>query len=314
MDEVRRTARRAGWIVMLAAVTVAYAETPTEEQSGKGPLTLQAYPLNEATPPVVPPGFGESIEDYRIGRQDLLEVQVFGVDELDQTVRVADDGSITMPLLGRLVVGGLTKTEVEQLIARLLRERYVHDPQVTVFVKEFESRRVAVSGAVRSPGTYEMLGRKTLLEMISMAGGLDEDEAGGKIIVFRPTPDGTHRMSVDLEQLVYGADPSLNLAVAPGDIIYLPAVEKLRIFVTGAVRTPDVYEVPMDQPVTVLRAVTMAGGTTDRAAQKRVRIMRTDPNGERVTFEVNLKQIMQGKAEDPLLQPDDIVLVPESFF
>ena len=111
-----------------------------------------------------------------------------------------------------------------------------------------------------------------------------------------------------------GADPSLNLTVSPGDIIYLPAVEKIRIFVTGAVRTPDLYEVAMDQPVTVLRAVTMAGGTTDRAAEKRVRIMRTEPNGERVTLEVNLKKIKQGKAEDPLLREDDIVLVPESFF
>jgi polysaccharide export outer membrane protein len=314
MNQGRRAGRLACCIVLLAAASLPHAGAQTEEPRGSEPLTLQAFPLSDRATPVAPPGFGESIEDYRIGRQDLLEVQVFGVDELDQIVRVADDGSITMPLLGRLLVGGLTKTEVERMIARLLQERYVHDPQVTVFVKEFESRRVAVSGAVRNPGTYEMLGRKTLLEMLSMAGGLDEDEAGRKIFVFRPTPEGTRRVSVDLEQLVYGADPSLNLAVAPGDIIYLPAVEKIRIFVTGAVKTPDLYEVTMDQPVTVLRAVTMAGGTTDRAAEKRVRIMRTEPNGERVTLEVNLKKIKQGKAEDPLLRADDIVLVPESFF
>jgi polysaccharide export outer membrane protein len=219
-----------------------------------------------------------------------------------------------MPLLGRLLVAGLTKGELEALIARLLEDGYVRDPQVTVFVKEYESKKVAVSGAVKKPGTYEMLGSKTLIEMISLAGGLDTD-LGQEIIVFR-RGDGnaTERLAVDLEQLVYEADPALNLVVVPGDIIYVPNIEKVRIFVSGAVRNPDLYEVPKDEPVTVLKAITLAGGTTDRAAEKRVQIMRTDPDGNRVTLSVNLRQIKKGKAEDPILQKDDIVLVPEAFF
>jgi polysaccharide export outer membrane protein len=252
--------------------------------------------------------------DYRIGRQDLLEIKVFDVDELSQTVRVADDGSITMPLLGRLEVSGMTKTELEQSLARRLEAGYVRDPQVTVFVKEYESKKVAVSGAVKKPGTYEMLGQKTLLEMLSLAGGLDKD-LGKEIIIFRQESDRpTQRLSVDLERLVYAADPGLNRIVEPGDIIYVPTVEKVRIFVTGAVKNPDLYEVPRDEPVTVLKAVTLAGGTTDRAAEKRVQIIRSDPDGNRVTLEVNLKSVKRGKAEDPILQKDDLVLVPESFF
>jgi len=251
--------------------------------------------------------------DYRIGRQDLLQISVFDVDELSQTVRVADDGSITMPLLGRLDVRGLTKGELEQMIASKLGEKYVHDPQVTVFVKDYESKKVAVSGSVKKPGSYEMLGRKTLLEMLSMAGGLDRD-LGKEIIIFRQEGDGTRRVAVDLERLVYAADPSLNVVVEAGDIIYVPTVEKVRIFVTGAVRNPDLYEVPREEPVTVLKAVTLAGGTTDRAALKRVQIIRTDESGERITLLVNLKKVKQGKAEDPILQRDDLVLVPESFF
>jgi len=220
----------------------------------------------------------------------------------------------TMPLLGRLMVGGLTKGELEIKVAGLLAERFVHDPQVTVFVKEYQSRRVAVSGAVNPPGTYEMLGQKTLLEMLSMAGGLGQ-EVGKQIIIFRQRPDGgTQRVPIDLEQLVYRADPLLNHVVAPGDIIYVPSIEKIRIYVNGAVNNPNLYEVPRDVPVTVLRAITLAGGTTDRAALKKVQIMRNDPDGTHAVLQVDLKKIKQGKAEDPILQAEDIVLVPEAFF
>ncbi len=275
-------------------------------------LRLEARPVREdepAFPETLPGG-----SDYRIGRQDLLEIRVFDLEELDQTARVADDGSISMPLLGRLIVAGLTKTELETRIADLLEARYVRDPQVTVFIREYESKKVAVTGAVKKPGSYEMLGSKTLLEMISLAGGLDSD-VGRQIIIFRRQNDGsTRRIPLDLEQLVYGADPGLNVTILPEDIVYVPAIEKVRIFVGGAVKNPNLYEVPRTEPVTVLKAITLAGGTTDRAAEKRVQILRTDEGGERVTLVVNLRAVRRGKAEDPILQKDDLVLVPEGFF
>ena len=306
---------RRALVIVLGCVCTSALGLPAAAQESleERPLYLEARPAsssNELTARFSVPGRS----DYRIGRQDLLEIKVFDVEELNQTVRVADDGSISMPLLGRLEISGLTKTTLEAKIAGLLEERYVRDPQVTVFVKEYESKSVAVSGAVKRPGSYEMLGRKTLLEMLSMAGGLDKD-FGKEIIIFRGKDDGTtQRLASDLERLVYEADPELNLIVEAGDIIYVPTVEKIRLFVTGAVRQPDVYEVPRDEPVTVLKAVTLAGGTTDRAARKRVQILRSDPDGNRVTLVVNLREIQRGKAEDPLLQKGDIVLVPESFF
>jgi len=315
-----RLGRKLGFAGLLSLLALALAPSPAAAQQAEKdrgeetPLRLEARRVTPVLPPPPEPFLNRGGSDYRIGRQDLLEVAVFDVEDLSQTVRVADDGSITMPLLGRLVIAGLTKTELEQLIARLLGERYVHDPQVTVFVKEYESKKVAVSGAVKKPGSYEMLGQKTLLEMISLAGGLDKD-LGREIIIFRADKDGaTRRIPVDLERLVYDADPALNLPVGPGDIIYVPTVEKVRIFVSGAVKNPNLYEVPRDEPVTVLKAITLAGGTTDRASEKRVQIMRTDENGRRVTLEVNLRKIKRGKAEDPILQRDDIVLVPEAFF
>ena len=300
-------------IALVFAAIAAHAEqTPAAPQKDEGELILEAYPAPASA--IFPPSLPSARSDYKIGRQDLLEISVFDVDELDQTVRVADDGSITMPLLGTLDVSGLTRIELEQSIARLLAERYVRNPQVTVFVKEYTSKQIAVSGAVKKPGTYEMLGRKTLLEMISMAGGLDSD-FGKQIIIFRQNNNGaTERISIDLDRLVYAADPALNVTIAPNDIIYVPAVERMRIFVSGAVRNPDLYEIPRDEPVTLLKAITLAGGTTDRAAEKKVQIMRTEEDGSRVTLLVNLKQIKRGKAEDPILHPDDIVLIPESFF
>lgn len=292
--------------MFLLLLALAADPPPAEE-----PLELEARPLAAGVEPTFVRKGGS---DYRIGRQDLLELKVFDLKELDQTVRVADDGSITLPLLGRLEVAGLTKGDLEKLIARMLEAKYVRDPQVTIFVKEYESRKVAVSGAVKKPDTYEMLGEKTLLEMISMAGGLDKD-LGREIIVFRQGEDGaTQRLAVDLERLVYDADPALNLPVAPGDIIYVPAVEKVRIFVNGAVKNPNLYEIPRDEPVTVLKAVTIAGGTTDRASERRVQVIRTNPDGTRRTIDVDLRKVKRGKAEDPVLQRDDLVLVPESYF
>jgi polysaccharide export outer membrane protein len=307
--------RPAAWslVVLLLVAAPAATAAPDEEPFEPVPLALDATQrvASSAVPPFSSMTRGA---DYEIGRQDLLEIKVFDVDELNQLVRVADDGSITMPLLGRLEVAGLTKTGLEQRIAELLEQRFVRDPQVTVFVKEYESKKVAVSGAVKKPGSYEMLGRKTLLEMLSVAGGLDRDLSREIVIFRRESDESTRRIPVDLERLVYEADPELNLTVEPGDIIYVPTVEKVRIFVSGAVRNPDLYEVPRSEPVTVLKAITLAGGTTERAAQKRVQILRTDPGGSRKTFYVNLKHVKHGKVEDPILQRDDLVLVPESFF
>jgi polysaccharide export outer membrane protein len=281
------------------------------EDPARTPDVIEATPLPELSSLGVDLSGGS---DYTIGRQDLLEISVFDLPELDHTVRVADDGSITLPLLGRMIVAGLTKHTLEELIEEMLAERYVRDPQVTIFVREYESKKIAVTGAVRNPGTYEMLGRRTLLEMISIAGGLDKD-LGKHIYILRRGADGVAKpIEVDLERLVYAADPTLNHTIAAGDIIYVPTVKKIRIFVSGAVRDPNQYEVPEDQPVTVLRAITLAGGTTDRAGEKRVQIVRTSPEGERTIIEVNLRRIKKGKAEDPRLLKDDLVLVPESFF
>ncbi|GAB4371078.1 MAG: hypothetical protein Kow0062_06340 [Acidobacteriota bacterium] len=250
-----------------------------------------------------------------IGAQDLLEIRVFGMPELTMEKRVDPDGTISLPLIGTVGVGGLTSKQAEDLIATLLRAKeLVIDPQVTVVIKEYVSRRVSVIGAVSKPGMYEMLGQRTLLDMIGEAGGLN-DRAGNRIFVVRRNSAGEDvRIEIDAEALVYSGDPRENMVLRPGDIVMVPYRRMIRIYVNGAVAQPGAIDFPADEEITVLQAVTAAGGSTDRANERDVQVIRRYPDGTRRVFEVNLKRIKRGRADDMVLEPNDIVVVPESFF
>jgi polysaccharide export outer membrane protein len=167
---------------------------------------------------------------------------------------------------------------------------------------------------VDKPGLYPMFGPKTLLEMIGEAGGLN-DRAGKKIIVQRPyAASGQDRVEIEIEDLVYAGNPLLNVPLQPGDIVMVPYLQEVRVYVNGAVRNPGMYKFPVDQEATVLQAVTAAGGATDRANESRVNIVRRHEDGTRQVFKVNLNRVKKGKEEDILLKENDIVVVPESFF
>lgn len=253
--------------------------------------------------------------DMVIGPQDLLEIRVFGMPELTMERRVDPDGTITLPLLDQVGVGGLTARQTEESIATLLRARdLVIDPQVSVTIKEYISRRVYVQGAVSKPGPYEMLGQRTLLDMVGEAGGL-VDRAGTQIFIVRVDDKGQEqRIDIDAEKLIYEGDPAQNLVLMPGDIVMVPFKRMIRIYVNGAVANPDAIEFPSDERVTVLQAITSAGGTTDRANESRVQIIRQFADGTKEIMKVNLKRIRRGKVADVPLQANDIVDVPESFF
>ena len=129
------------------------------------------------------------IKEYRIGAKDVLEITVVELPELNQTVRVSEDGSITLPLIGKVVIDGLAKEDVEKRLAALLLEQnYVKNARVTVFIKEYQSKRVALIGAVNKPGMYELVGRMTLLQLISQAAGLT-DHTSSKLFVLREGED-----------------------------------------------------------------------------------------------------------------------------
>ena len=153
-------------------------------------------------------GAYEGASDYRIGGQDLLEISVFGIDALSQTVRVNSNGQISLPLIGAVLAGGKTIPELESAIAAKLKEGYVQDPQVTVFVKEFASQRVTVEGAIKNPGIFPLTGKTTLLQVIAIAGGVDDRVADLKgVVVFRQVEGKRMGAVFDLTQVRNGTMP-----------------------------------------------------------------------------------------------------------
>lgn len=266
--------------------------------------------------------FGQEKEitsvDYRVGPKDLLEISVFGLDELNKTVRVSEDGKITLPLLGEIEVKELTKSELERKLVQLLEEKYLHNPQVTVFIREYMSKTVSVMGAVRAAVqgtyTYELLGRQTLLQIISKAGGLSS-EAGDEIIVIRFHEDGTSTsMKISIDDLFIKGDTELNIPLQPDDIINIPVDKVVPVYVFGQVRSPGALQVRRSHLPTLLQAIAQAGGFAERASKGGVLIKRRDENGKEIQIKVNVRDIIKGKKEDIQLIEYDVVYVPETIF
>lgn len=252
--------------------------------------------------------------DYIIGPKDLLEIKVFGQDELYTTVRVSEDGKITMSLLGEVDVQGLTKSGVERKLAQLLGEKYLQNPQVTVFIKEYQSNRVSVLGAVSNPGYYEILGRQTILQVISQAGGMTED-AGEEIIVIRRQGDGSNTaVKIPVEDLIVKGDVELNIFLEPGDIVNIPIDKTVYVYVFGQVRSPGALDVKRSNIPTLLQAIAQAGGFSERASKGRVIIKRKSDDDKEIQIKVNVKSIIKGKKKDIQLLENDVVFVPETIF
>lgn len=292
------------------------SRNPRRRSSIVGPVTLLLALFLALG---VMPSTAEDTGQYRVGENDLLKVEVFGLDDFDRQVRVLRDGTISLPLVGSLAIAGLTLEEAQSKIAdELRRRRLVRDPQVTLFVEEYLSRSVAVQGAVQRPGVYQMLGSKTLLEVIGEAGGLsgrEGERAGRQIFVVRTDPQGKQRrLELDARRLVDEGDPSLNIPLLPGDVVVVPFDRKQRIYVSGAVRNPGAVEFLESEGISLLQAITAAGGPSERARLGKVLIKRRQDDGGEELIEVNLKRVKNGKANDVPLVKNDTVVVGDWFF
>jgi polysaccharide export outer membrane protein len=253
------------------------------------------------------------VREYVIGPRDLLEIKVFELPEFDHTVRVSEDGTITLPLLGTIKVGGLTKDKIEKKLSEQL-DKYVKNAQVSVFIKEYQSSRVAIIGAVEKPGMYELVGRQTLLQMISQAGGFKEN-AANEIYVLREGQDGnTASLAIDLEDLLLNGNQKLNIPIYPNDVINVPVDRLITVFVFGEVRNPGAIQVKMSQKVTLLQAIAQAGGLSENASKRGVIVKRKDKSGKELNIQVNLNDIIKGKKKDIPLKEGDVVIVKESIF
>jgi len=254
------------------------------------------------------PAAGRSAE-YTIGRNDVLRITVYDHPDLTSVVRVSGSGTIMFPLVGRVDVAGLTVNEVEQRLRDLLADGYIVNPLVTVFIEEYRSRKITILGEVVKPGLYELTGDATLLEIISKAGGLSRD-AGERAVIKKRAPEGAAgskggdaaagTTTIDLNRLVEEGDSSLNIRVDDGDSIYIPKAGNF--FVTGEVERPGSYK--YEEGMTVLKAITMAGGFTSKAARSRVRLIRRI-DGVDTPRPVEM---------DDHVLPDDVLDVPMSFF
>ncbi len=239
-------------------------------------------------------------EDYVVGERDVLRITVYDHSDLTTVARVSGEGTISFPLIGEVKVSGLTVPQIGARIEKMLADGYIVNPQVIVFIEEFRSKKVTAIGEVVKPGLYELPGQTTFLELLSRAGGLTKD-AGDTAIVKRKQGQGEESFTIDLKRLVEQGDTSADMNLQDGDSIY---IQKAGFFyVSGEVKKPDAYK--FEEGTTVLKAITMAGGFTDKAAEKRIKIKRKEGRKEITLEKVGL---------DELVKADDVIVVPESFF
>jgi polysaccharide export outer membrane protein len=185
------------------------AFTPTAGAIHSAPAAEAAARLTSAATP--------GSNAYKIGPLDVLEVSVFKVPDLSKTVQVGEDGSITYPLIGQVTAAGRTAHELEVDLKQKLGEKYLRSPQITVLVKEYNSQRVTISGAVKTTGVYAIKGKTTLLRVIAMAGDIDASTASGDIVVFRTVDGQRSAARFDADSINNGKvdDPE----VLPGDVV-----------------------------------------------------------------------------------------------
>ncbi len=267
--------------------------------------------------------------DYKIGPEDLLEISVFEDEKLNKAVRVSSQGNISLPLLGILKVKDLTAYELEREIRDLLTEKYLQDPHVNVFIREYRNQQISVVGAVEKPGVYDVKGQKTVLDVLALAGGLagsPKENAGQLLFLIRPasledeasrekkdSKDSNEQTSktfvIDLEELLINGDLTLNLPLTHGDVINIPFSGK--IFVGGEVKSPGGFRLG-GKKLTVGQAITMAGGLKYEANGSETKIFRYPEKGtEREVLSVNVYAIQKGEGEDPYLKENDIIIVPK---
>jgi polysaccharide export outer membrane protein len=260
-------------------------------------------------------------EEYRVGPSDIVEVFVLHLPELSREYRVNADGTIEIPFLGRIVAERKTSPELASAIADGLRGGYVVDPQVSVIVREI-NRQFFIQGAVRSPGVYNIEGRPSLLELITISGGLNPTYGATAFILhkIRPNDPGRTGSQSDSEiqpeyelrkasiSALLRGEFTENAKVEPGDIVHIPPSDIF--FVAGEVKAPGSF--PLNEGTTVRQAIALAHGTNANAASGRAVIFRETAGSPKQEIPVDVAAVMRGQSRDIPIMPNDIILIPNS--
>lgn len=260
---------------------------------------------------------------YLLGPDDVIAIRAVDADEIsDKSIRIGPNGAINLPMVGRVQAGGLTAEELEkELVIRL--KPFIRNPEVSVNVVELRSQPVSIIGAVAAPGVHQLQGRKTLVEILSLAGGARVD-AGYSVKITRqkewgpiPLPgaamDPSGQFSVaevNLKQIMEAKNPAENIFIMPNDVISVPRAEM--IYVIGDVKKAGGFVLSDTSNMSVLQALSLASGLEKTAAGARAKILRasTSKDLKRTEIAVNLKNILEGKDQDVPMEHEDILFVP----
>jgi len=275
--------------------------------------------------PFVPP----TRTEYRIGARDLLEVEVYELDEPNKPrqikTRVTQEGAILIPLIGSLAVAGKTAREVQAEITDKLGKDYLVNPTVSVMVLEHQARRVTILGAVQTPGSFFLKENSTtLVDVLALCGGPNE-KAGSSVYVVRggivagpevreassskvaPSSGNGRVLRIDLTNLVEHGDPAANCVLEDGDVVHVPPAPQ--IFVMGQVAQGGAF--PLRGEITLLKAIALAGGLKDEATPSATILIRIGEQG-RESIPIDLTEVEAGSEKDLKMQADDVLVVSES--
>ena len=243
--------------------------------------------------------------DYRIGPDDVLVITVLDQKDLEQVVTVRPDGKISLSLIGETEAAGLTVAELASRLTTLYG-RTVRGAQVTVGVKEVRSRPVYFAGSVVRPGQLQLTQELTVLQGLSAVGGPGPNADLESAFVLR----GGQRIPVNLQEILQRGIMAQNIRLQPGDTVVVPTAGA--VFVQGEVKTPG--QVKYSKDMTIMTAISGAGGSTPLASLSRVRVVRGE-GAKKQVHRVDVDEIMSDpKAKDFQLQPNDIVIVPQRLF
>jgi len=311
---------------LLFVLSAARAQAPAAAAPGQpDPSLADAIRLSQA--PAEP---GQPLSDpaqlrstYLLGPDDQITVSVLNAEEIsDKPIRIDMSGNIRLHMAGRIHAAGLTIEQLEAGIVSRMKE-FIQEPQVSVSISEFRSQPVSVVGSVKTPGVHQLEGRKTLIEILSLAGGLSED-AGHSVKITRrlewgaiplanaqTDPTGKYSVAeVSLKEILEAKHPEQNIVIKPNDVVTIPRAEM--IYVTGKVQRSGGFILRERETLSVLQALALAGGLDTAASPKNARILRRADSENRAEIAVNLKQIMLGKEKDVPMRADDILFVPEN--
>lgn len=297
----------AAWLVLLLvqATPVAPSDAPPSTVPAESAAAKDAGAVSQS------PG-GDDAE-YRVGFGDVLQITVFGDDDISRIAEVQPNGAVTIRYLGEVPVAGLTVPQVQQELERRLGEDLLVDPQVEVKVREYRSQFVFVSGEVNLPGRKALRGNTRLIDVLLEAGGFTP-RASYEITITRSHgtfDDGTSTITLRLSGTPTPADQiSLQLPLRNGDMVM--AAPKYFVTVDGEVARPGRYLIEPD--LTVTGAISQAGGPS-RFGSSTVKVRRTDPKtGQATILEVDLKDVRNGKEPDPAVMPNDVISVGKRVF